>query len=151
MTTDTINYHCPTHGVWNAVKESGCPNCIKEMRHELKTDRAKLALFDEMVEQHRDFNERLKKHIANELRLKRLNDELVEALENICRAWSDYTSQETYGEHLRAGLAKDDFSRWAEYHDMARAVLAKVKEIRSKSTVTSLTPSARRRGTRNCG
>lgn len=30
-----MQYECKTHGIWDANKASGCPECIQEMRKEI--------------------------------------------------------------------------------------------------------------------
>ena len=34
-----MEYECKTHGVWDANKASGCPECVREMRAEIRTYR----------------------------------------------------------------------------------------------------------------
>lgn len=29
-----VNRHCPTHGDWNLLQQSGCPDCVAELRLE---------------------------------------------------------------------------------------------------------------------
>lgn len=53
------------------------------------------------------------------------HDDLVAALEKLTKIWSDYSSQEMYGEHLRAGIEEIDFDAWTDAHDKARAALEK--------------------------
>lgn len=52
---------------------------------------------------------------------------LKEAADIVLRCWSDFTSQEMYGEMLREGMANqgdecgsDDFDRWEEAHTKLR-------------------------------
>lgn len=37
-----MEYECKTHGVWDANKASGCPECVHEMRKEIATYRGLL-------------------------------------------------------------------------------------------------------------
>jgi len=30
-----MEYECKTHGIWDANKASGCPECVREMRNAL--------------------------------------------------------------------------------------------------------------------
>jgi hypothetical protein len=46
-----------------------------------------------------------------------------EALERLLAIWSDFTSQEMYGEMLREGLHKEDWDAWSSAHHAARALL----------------------------
>ena len=34
-TLKITDYHCATHGWWDATRESGCPTCVSQMRKEL--------------------------------------------------------------------------------------------------------------------
>jgi hypothetical protein len=51
--------------------------------------------------------------------------DLMAALAKLTKLWADFTSQEMYGEHLRAGLEEQDFDAWDEAHSAARDVLRK--------------------------
>lgn len=53
--------------------------------------------------------------------------DLVAALAKLTALWADFTSQEMYGEHLRAGIEEQDFAAWDEAHREARAALAKAE------------------------
>jgi len=54
------------------------------------------------------------------------HDEMVEALQELTRLWSDFSSQDMYGEHLREGLQEIDFDEWARAHSAANLILAKL-------------------------
>lgn len=36
-------YHCKEHGDWDANKASGCPDCVAEMRQQLRDRDARIA------------------------------------------------------------------------------------------------------------
>lgn len=36
-------YHCATHGWWSAIKESGCPACVRESRSRIRSLESELA------------------------------------------------------------------------------------------------------------
>lgn len=55
---------------------------------------------------------------------------LKDAGEELSKCWSDFASQEMYGEMLREGMSNEsdacgpsDFDRWEEAHDKLRAAL----------------------------
>lgn len=34
--TVSVTYHCATHGDWDALRASGCPECVRQMRGEIR-------------------------------------------------------------------------------------------------------------------
>lgn len=44
-----MDYHCATHGWWNAARESGCPECVVFLRRENRELKRQIALIVECV------------------------------------------------------------------------------------------------------
>lgn len=57
-------YHCPTHGWWSAVKESGCPNCIVEARERIRKLERELAEAKKLSSQRSDGWDKTLGHLA---------------------------------------------------------------------------------------
>jgi hypothetical protein len=81
----------------------------------------------ERVEQEPDSHLVVLELVTAVIELRNSHREMLEALKTLTRLWSDFSDQEMYGEHLRAGLEPEDFECWTDAHDTARAAIAKAE------------------------
>lgn len=52
-----------------------------------------------------------------------MENDAITALKRLTELWAEYTSQDMYGESLRAALLPESFETWQTAHDKAREVV----------------------------